>query len=133
MRAPAMAAVASSPLSRLAPEQRALAISTISARLSATDAVAVLTALAGSRDEVAALPWPLQRRAQEAVLHAFPPGLNALVVSRLGIALVPTAQWLPEIEAAVNAGGVDAAMDLLQRWAREQIPPDDHPGPREAR
>ena len=113
-----------SPLNLLAPNDRANVIAALCGQLPPAEAVTVLTALAGSREEVLALPWPVQRRVQELLLRVFPPGLNALVVSRLAIALVPTEQWLPEIEDELNAGGVDDAIATLKRWAKEPTPPE---------
>lgn len=97
-------------------------IGAISAQLPPAEAVAVLTALAGSRDETAALPRAIQRRVQELLLRSFPPGLNAIIVSRLCVALVPTEDWLPEIEDQLNTGDVDDAVATLRRWASEPPP-----------
>lgn len=123
MGAPALAVASLSPLSRLEPQDRAKVIAAISSDLPRAEAVTVLTALAGSRDEVLALPWPMQRHVQKLLLRIFPPGHNALVVSRLAIALVPTDAWLPEIENELNAGSVDDAIATLKRWANEPEPP----------
>jgi hypothetical protein len=124
MGAPATAAASLSPLGLLAPKDRAKVIATISSDLPRAEAVTVLTALAGSREEVLALQWTLQRRVQELLLRAFPPGQNALIVSRLALALVPTDQWLPEIEDELNAGSVDDAIATLKGWAKEPSPPE---------
>lgn len=119
MSAPASARVVLSPLSQLATAERAKVIGVVADQMPPAEAVAVLTALAGTRDETAALPWAIQRRVQELLLRAFPPGLNAIIVSRLGIALVPTEDWLPEIEDHLNTGNVDDAIATLKRWAGE--------------
>ncbi|MHB8619541.1 MAG: hypothetical protein ACYDAG_08225 [Chloroflexota bacterium] len=107
MSATTAAPAEAAPLSRLTREERARVIATLTEQLPPTDAVAVLTALAGSRVEVIALPRPLQRQVQQILLQAFPPGLNGLIVSSLSIALVPTASWLPEAQAKINARGID--------------------------
>jgi hypothetical protein len=110
---PKGATAAASPLSRLGPVERARAIAALDEGLPHDDAVRVLTALAGSQKEVVALPRPLQLRAQDVLLDAFPDGDNALVVSQLGIAGVPTDAWLPAVQARINTMTIDEAIATL--------------------
>lgn len=105
-----------SPLSRLAPDERARAIAALDGQLPRDEALQLLTALAGSQPEVTALPRPLRLRAQDVLLAAFPDGLNALVVSQLGIAAAPTDAWLPAVQARINAMTVDDAIATLPGW-----------------
>lgn len=111
-----MSTVAVSPLSRLSPDRRARAIAALDDGLPRDAALQVVTALAGSPREVADLPRPLQRRAQDVLLAAFDEGVGALVVSALGIASVPTDEWLPAVQARINALTVDEAIERLPTW-----------------
>lgn len=108
--------LAESPLSRLAPDERARAIAALDGQLPRDDALPVLTALVGSQSEVTVLPRPLQLRAQAVLLGAFPDGANALVVSRLGIAGAPTEAWLPALQTRIDAMTVDEAVATLPGW-----------------
>ncbi|TAK20441.1 MAG: hypothetical protein EPO26_17860 [Chloroflexota bacterium] len=103
-------------MSRLNPGDRERAIGALDDRLSRDDSIRVLTALAGSQREVVALPRPLQLRAQQVLLDAFPDGDNALIVSQLGIASVPTDAWLPAVQARINAMTIDEAIAMLPGW-----------------
>lgn len=126
---PKGATVAASPLSRLGPAERARAIAALDEGLPREDAVRVLTALAGSPKEVSGLPRPLQLRAQDVLLGAFPDGDNALVVSQLGIAGVSTDAWLPAVQARINTMTIDEAIVTLPGW-RAGAPPGAVPNPR---
>ncbi|GEM_PF-3449736 len=113
MSASAVAAAQASPLGQLEAEERATVIGVLNARLAPREAVQVLTALSGSREEVFGLPWDVQVRAQALLLAAFPKGINAVVVSVLGIALVSADTWLPQIRAKINAMTLDAAAEAI--------------------
>ncbi len=73
-----------SPLGELARDVREQVVAALLARLAPPDVASVLAALAGSQDDVRALPFPLQEQARDALLNALPAGLNAVVVSQLG-------------------------------------------------
>ncbi len=112
----------------LAAEERQQVITTIYQAVGPDDAARVLAALAGTLQEVWALPDPLQDRVQEAILEAFPPGQDAVVVSQLSIASVGTDTWLPALRGRYAGRGVDAVADAIERGrgqplAEEREPP----------
>lgn len=119
MSAPAVMAALPSPLSRLASDDRQEVIATIYQAVGPDDAARVLAALAGTPQEVWALPDHLQDRVQDAILEAFPSGLGAEVVSRLSVARVGTDTWLPALRASYAGRGVDAvASEIEQEFGR---------------
>lgn len=97
MGAPTIRALEASPLSRLAGPDRAQLIALINAQFSPREAVTLLSALAGTRDEAAALPRALQLRLQRAILNEFPVGHAAAVVSRLGVARAGSSRWVDDL------------------------------------
>lgn len=115
---------APSPLSRLAHRDRQLVIDALTARLPREDAVAVLTALAGSAEELAAVPFELQERAQGAILAALPPIHNAVVASELGIVMKGDEESLEDVlteqeqrDPAFRRRVEEVARDRgIQRW-----------------
>lgn len=120
MTATVAPASAASPLGRLPRDDRERVIASVARDLRPEEAAAVLAALAGTDDEVAALPDALQDAAQIAILAAFPPGHGAVTVSRLGLAPVATESWLPAIRERFSGMGVAAAADALQDILRRR-------------
>ena len=88
---------ASSPLGSLSYEDRQQVIGVLTQQLPPADAVALLTALAGTRAEVSTVSMPLQEQAQRALLASLPPGLGAIVVSTLGIPAKSDLEALEEV------------------------------------
>lgn len=97
MEAPTVAALEASPLSRLSGADREQLIALINTQFAPREAVTLLSALAGAREEAAALPRALQFRLQRAILNKFPVGHAAVVVSRLGIARIGSDTLLTEL------------------------------------
>ena len=122
MAAP-VAPAAVSPLSVLAPDERRTVIATINAHLPPGDAVVLLTALAGSPEEVARLPLAVRARTQEVLLDAFPDGANVVVLSRLGLAaLETTGDWVDAArERLERLDSMDAALDTVRAWQRDGL------------
>jgi hypothetical protein len=106
-------------LSRWPRPDREQVTGALSRALSPADAATVLAALAGTAEEVAALPEGLQDAAQVALLDAFPDGLGAIIVSRLGIARFATERWLPQLREQFESMAVEAVAhvyrDVLRR------------------
>jgi hypothetical protein len=128
MSAPALPSAPPSPLSRLNVDERERAIATIYRAVDPDDAAHVLAALAGTPQEVWALPDQLQDRVQEAILAAFPPGQGVVVVSRLSIARVGTDTWLPALRTHYTGRGIDAVADEIER-DRDRQPVEERPLP----
>lgn len=98
MSAPAMTLpVGPSPLASLAREEREQVIAVLTREFPPAEAVCLLTALAGTRPEVAAVPMALQERAQTRLLATLPPGIGAIVVSKLGIPSQSDQEELEEV------------------------------------
>ena len=89
--------VAAAPLTNLSHAKREQVIATITTRLPHSEAIAVLTALAGSAEERAAVPFVVQVRGREAIMDSLPPGINAIVVSTLSIGLKSDSEYLEEV------------------------------------
>ena len=116
MAAPASAPIAVSPLGRLLSDERERAIAALSAQLPAKDAAGLLSALAGSDEEVLALPQPLRLRGQEVLLEAFPPGVNVAVVGVLALAAVDGGDdWMERARDEIDAApSMEAAAALIR-------------------
>jgi hypothetical protein len=98
MSAPAQTLISiPSPLAGLDYEEREQVIAMFTREFPPAEAVPLLTALAGTRAEVAAVPMALQERAQRTVLETLPPGLGAIVVSKLGIPSKSDQEALEEV------------------------------------
>lgn len=119
MRAAPAGRQTASPLSSLGPDDRERVIRAIAQTFTDDEVITILTALAGSPREAAALADPLQDRLQEIVLRSFPPGRAAVVVSQLGIARVPTESWLPKVQERFAGQGVDSVADALAGIIRD--------------
>jgi hypothetical protein len=72
-------------LGSLSHDEREQVITVLAQRFPTAEAVTLLTALAGTRAEMEAVPMALQEQAQQALLATLPRGLGAIVVSALGI------------------------------------------------
>ncbi len=89
--------VAASPLSSLPRDIREHIITVLTAQLSNADAAQILAALAGTRDEVMAVPMAIQVQAQRAILGALPPGTSVIAVSKLGLPTKTDQDYLEEV------------------------------------
>lgn len=89
--------VAAGPLGALAPEEQERVRRALKAGLPDDTAAEVLRALERSPRAVIRLPYPTQERALRLILAALPPGVGAVVVSKLGIGLKSDAAYLADV------------------------------------
>ena len=111
-----------SPLGSLTSQERSRSIAALTTKLPRDESVLLLSALAGSLEGVANLPWELQVWAEQVLLATFDEGGGVDVVDRLGLADVSDRNPLRQVEAELNAGDVDDAIAMLRRWDAERLP-----------
>lgn len=112
------------PLGTLGHEEREQVIAVLIQQFPVSEAVTLLTALAGTRAEVKAVPVALQERAQMALLATLPRGLGAIVVSTLGIPTTSDQEALEEVLTAQEQADpafrqrveVEARRRSIPRW-----------------
>ena len=82
----------------------------------------LLTALAGTRTEVEAVPMALQERAQHLLLTNLPSGLGAIVVSKLGIPTKSDQQALEDVLTASEKADLRFRQRVEAEALRRHIP-----------
>ena len=114
--------VAPSPLAGLAHAEREQVIAVLTREYPPAESVPLLTALAGTPEEVAALPMVLQERAQQTLLATSPPGQGAIVVSKLGIQSKSDQDALEEVLTAQEKADSAFRQRIEEAAHRRHIP-----------